>query len=316
MPWEAGHEEAPTEPISIESGAEETGEVFEIELDTSDNEADITAEETGEADFSAPSVSEAAASEFTAGAGENSAEEISLEVEFGTYEEETELSPDETPEIEINETPETNEAPEIVEEQKEEKVWEIDFSSFDEPEKSGSGEELETDVAGFKSEFHLEEDEPEASPAKPEAEVAAPAGEPADAGEQNPFQSSVGPETEPELVLDLDRDAARDESEKADDASFEHSWGDAGNNTGDVFTDRVNGFYEGLEAKDHYEVLGVGKGSSNEQIRDAYYKLVKNYHPDVNPGADHDTRVKAEEIFTRITSAYETLSQSDKREEY
>ncbi|MEZ4547847.1 MAG: DnaJ domain-containing protein [Thermodesulfobacteriota bacterium] len=315
MPWEAGHEEVPIEPISIESGEEETappeetGEVFEIELETSENEADITAEETEEADFSAPPVSEPATSEFTAGAGENGAEEISLEVESGTSEEETELSAGETPEIEINEDPETNEAPEIVEEQKEEKVWEIDFSSFDEPEKSGSGEELETDEAGFKSEFHLEQDEPE-------AEVAAPAGEPADAGEQNPFQSSVGPETEPELVLDLDRDAARDESEKADDASFEHSWGDAGNNTGDVFTDRVNGFYEGLEAKDHYEVLGVGKGSSNEQIRDAYYKLVKNYHPDVNPGADHDTRVKAEEIFTRITSAYETLSQNDKREEY
>jgi len=313
MPWEAGHEEVPIEPISIESGAEETGEVFEIELESSENEADITAEETEEADFSAPPASEPATGEFTAGAGENGAEELSLEVESGTSEEETELSAGEAPEIGINETPETNEAPEIVEEQKEEKVWEIDFSSFDEPEKSGNEEELETDEAGFKSEFHFEQD-------GPEAEVAAPAGEPEDAGEQNPFQSSVGPETEPELVLDFDRDAARDESEageeKPADEPFEHNWGAPGNKTGDAFTERVNGFYEGLEAKDHYEVLGVGKGSSNEQIRDAYYKLVKNYHPDVNPGADHDTRVKAEEIFTRITSAYETLSQSDKREEY
>ena len=313
MPWEAEHEEVPIEPISIESGAEETGEVFEIELETSDNEADIAAEETEEADFSAPPQSEPATSEFTAGAGEISAEEISLEVESGASEEETDLSAGETPEIEIGETPETSETPEIVEEQKEEKVWEIDFSSFDEPEKSGGGEEPNTDE-GFKSAFHLEQDEPE-------AEVPAPAGEPPDVDEQNPFHSSVGPETEPELVLDLDRDATRDESEKEgeekpDDPSFEHSWGAAGNNTGDVFTDRVNGFYEGLEAKDHYEVLGVGKGSSNEQIRDAYYKLVKNYHPDVNPGADHDTRVKAEEIFTRITSAYETLSQNDKRVEY
>ncbi|MAT99025.1 MAG: hypothetical protein CL608_17915 [Anaerolineaceae bacterium] len=321
MPWEAGHEEVPIEPISIESGAEETGEIFEIELESSDNEAEVAAEEAKEADFSAPPQSESATSEFSAGAGENDAEELSLEVESGTSEEETELSPDETSEIGINETTETSETPEIVEEQKEEKVWEIDFSSFDEPEKSGSEEELETDEAGFKSEFHFEQDEPEASPAEPEAEYAAPAGEPADAGDPNPFQSSVGPETEPELVLDLDRDTNRDESEKAeeekpDDASFEHSWGAAGNNSGDAFIDRVNGFYEGLEAKDHYEVLGVGKGSSNEQIRDAYYKLVKNYHPDVNPGADHDTRVKAEEIFTRITSAYETLSQNDKREEY
>ena len=220
--------------------------------------------------------------------------------------------------LETEPEPSTGKDLEIQEEEKEEKVWEIDFSSFDEPEKSGGEEKSKTGETDFDSTFHLEKGEP--APGQPEAEDAAPAGRPADTGAHDLFQSSVGPDAEPELVLDLDRDDAPAESpkeeEKPADAPFEHSWGVSGNSTGDVFAERVNSFYEGLGAKDHYEILGIEKGSSSEQIRNAYYKLVKNYHPDVNPNADHDTRVKAEEIFTRITSAYETLSQSDKREEY
>ena len=82
------------------------------------------------------------------------------------------------------------------------------------------------------------------------------------------------------------------------------------------FSDRVSEFHLTIQKQDYYEILGVSQDASNEEIRDAYYKLVKCYHPDVNPNADQETRAKAEEIFTQITTAYETLSESDKREQY
>jgi curved DNA-binding protein CbpA len=75
-------------------------------------------------------------------------------------------------------------------------------------------------------------------------------------------------------------------------------------------------FYSAIGDKDYYEILGVSRDSTPAEIRDSYYHLVKYYHPDVNPNADHETRAKAEEIFTRITTAYETLSQGDKRAQY
>jgi len=84
----------------------------------------------------------------------------------------------------------------------------------------------------------------------------------------------------------------------------------------DTQPERVRAFYEGLQAKDHYQVLGVERGASSTEIRDAYYRLVKFYHPDVNPKADHDTRLQAEEIFTKISAAYETLTDPEKRELY
>lgn len=82
------------------------------------------------------------------------------------------------------------------------------------------------------------------------------------------------------------------------------------------FSDRVSEFHLTIQKQDYYEILGVSQSASNEEIRDAYYKLVKCYHPDVNPNADQETRAKAEEIFTQITTAYETLSERDKREQY
>lgn len=82
------------------------------------------------------------------------------------------------------------------------------------------------------------------------------------------------------------------------------------------FSGRVAEFHAAMEQKDYYEVLGVSRDSTLDEIRDSYYQLVKHFHPDVNPNADHETRARAEEIFTRITTAYETLSQQDKRRQY
>jgi curved DNA-binding protein CbpA len=63
--------------------------------------------------------------------------------------------------------------------------------------------------------------------------------------------------------------------------------------------------------KDLYKVLGLSSGASPEDIRKAHRKLVRQYHPDANPG---DTQ--AEERFKEVQRAYEVLSNPEKRQEY
>ena len=63
--------------------------------------------------------------------------------------------------------------------------------------------------------------------------------------------------------------------------------------------------------RDYYEVLGVSKGASEEEIKKAYKKLARKYHPDMNPGDK-----EAEEKFKEINEANEVLSNPDKRQKY
>jgi molecular chaperone DnaJ len=63
--------------------------------------------------------------------------------------------------------------------------------------------------------------------------------------------------------------------------------------------------------RDYYEVLGVKKSASQEEIRKAYRKLARQYHPDANPNDP-----KAEEKFKEVSSAYEVLSDPEKRKQY
>ena len=65
------------------------------------------------------------------------------------------------------------------------------------------------------------------------------------------------------------------------------------------------------EKRDYYEVLGVNKGASAEEIKKAYRKSAMKYHPDRNPGDK-----EAEEKFKEIGEAYEVLSDDDKRSRY
>lgn len=65
------------------------------------------------------------------------------------------------------------------------------------------------------------------------------------------------------------------------------------------------------DKRDYYEVLGVQKGASEEEIKKAYRGLAKKYHPDLNPG---DTEAEAK--FKEVNEAYEVLSDSDKRARY
>lgn len=63
--------------------------------------------------------------------------------------------------------------------------------------------------------------------------------------------------------------------------------------------------------RDYYEVLGIEKGASDSDIKKAYRKLARQYHPDFNPGDD-----KAEESFKEVNEAYSVLSDENKRTHY
>lgn len=66
-------------------------------------------------------------------------------------------------------------------------------------------------------------------------------------------------------------------------------------------------------AKDYYDVLGVDEDASEDEIKKAYRKKAKKYHPDMNPDLDKE---EAEEKFKEVTEAYEVLSDPDKRAQY
>src|SRR5262245_19535033 len=66
-----------------------------------------------------------------------------------------------------------------------------------------------------------------------------------------------------------------------------------------------------VKFRDYYEALVLNRQATDEQIRTAYRKLARKYHPDVNPG-----KKDAEEKFKEINEAYSVLSDSQKRKQY
>ena len=63
--------------------------------------------------------------------------------------------------------------------------------------------------------------------------------------------------------------------------------------------------------RDYYEVLGVDKTASDDEIKKAYRKMAKKYHPDLHPGD-----AAAEAMFKEVNESYEVLSDPDKRAKY
>ena len=66
-----------------------------------------------------------------------------------------------------------------------------------------------------------------------------------------------------------------------------------------------------MAKRDYYEVLGVERGASDAEIKSAYRRLAKKYHPDLNPGDK-----EAEAAFKEVNEAYEVLSDDQKRARY
>ncbi|MBU2009467.1 MAG: DnaJ domain-containing protein [Chloroflexi bacterium] len=63
--------------------------------------------------------------------------------------------------------------------------------------------------------------------------------------------------------------------------------------------------------KDYYAILGVGRGATEKEIKQAFRRLARRYHPDVNPG-----KKEAEARFKEVNEAHEVLSDPEKRQKY
>ena len=65
------------------------------------------------------------------------------------------------------------------------------------------------------------------------------------------------------------------------------------------------------DKRDYYDVLGVSKGASDDEIKKAYRREAKKYHPDLHPGDK-----EAEAKFKEVNEAYGVLSDADKKARY
>lgn len=66
-----------------------------------------------------------------------------------------------------------------------------------------------------------------------------------------------------------------------------------------------------MTKRDYYDILGIKKGADSKEIKSAYRKLAKKYHPDTNPG-----NKQAEQLFKEVTEAYNVLSDDERRKLY
>lgn len=68
--------------------------------------------------------------------------------------------------------------------------------------------------------------------------------------------------------------------------------------------------------RDYYDVLGVSKSASESEIKSAFRKLSRKWHPDMQAGKPDSEKKAAEEKFKEVAEAYEVLSDKSKRAQY
>ncbi len=75
--------------------------------------------------------------------------------------------------------------------------------------------------------------------------------------------------------------------------------------------------WEGLEASNHFEVLGLERNATEVDVKEAYFRRAKRFHPDAHHDASlNDLRDKLERVFIRLGEAYEVLRSREKRSDY
>lgn len=79
----------------------------------------------------------------------------------------------------------------------------------------------------------------------------------------------------------------------------------------------IEGAHAGLKTRNHFEILGIPKASSEAQVKDAYFRLAKRFHPDTHHDPHlADLRDKLEAVFIRLGEAYEVLRNPRSRSSY
>jgi tetratricopeptide (TPR) repeat protein len=75
--------------------------------------------------------------------------------------------------------------------------------------------------------------------------------------------------------------------------------------------------FEGLKTRNHYEVLGLGRTATEAEVKDAYFRLAKRFHPDAHHGESlGDLRDELEAVFIRLGDAYDVLRDPRRRADY
>jgi len=84
----------------------------------------------------------------------------------------------------------------------------------------------------------------------------------------------------------------------------------------DVLIKEIDSMYTRYSGLDYYNILQLERSAGGDDVRRAYYRAAKKYHPDLHLGLPEDTKKKLLEIFTYIINAYLTLNDKAKRDEY